>query len=171
MRSSRFALLARNLIQANGVVLHSIWAVARLPTSAGCDTICFGLVMIDGQSGEMARAGGGGGDRLPRTDSSAHNDPAPGQSDARGVYRSGGDVTTPVLVHRTTPGYTEQARTAKYQGTVLLSVEIDPTGTPTNIKVERGLGLGLNEKAIESVKQWTFKPGQKDGTAVSMANC
>ena len=112
--------------------------------------------------------GGGRGDRLPRTDSSAHNDPAPGQSDDRGVYRSGGDVTAPVLLHRTNPGYTEQARTAKYQGTVLLSVEIDPSGTPTNIKVQRGLGLGLNEKAIEAVKQWKFKPGQRDGTDVSV---
>jgi protein TonB len=50
----------------------------------------------------------------------------------------------------------------------LLSVEIDQTGTPTNIKVQRGLGLGLNEKAIEAVEQWKFKPGQKDGTAVSV---
>ena len=119
-------------------------------------------------SGGMGRAGGGGGDRLPRTDSNAHNESSPGQSDARGVYRSGGDVTAPVLVHRSNPGYTEKARTAKYQGTVLLSVEIDQTGTPTNITVQRGLGLGLNEKAIEAVKQWKFKPGQKGGTAVSV---
>ena len=122
--------------------------------------------MADGHRGGMAEAGGGGGDRLPRTNSSADNDLAPGQSDHRGVYRSGRDVTLPVLVHRTNPGYTEQARAAKYQGTVLLSVEIDPAGIPTNIKVRRGLGLGLNEKAIEAVKQWRFKPGEKDGTAV-----
>ena len=77
-------------------------------------------------------------------------------------------MTSPVLVHRTNPGYTEQARAAKYQGTVLLCVEIDQAGIPTNIKVGRGLGLGLNEKAIEAVKQWKFKPGQKDGTAVSV---
>jgi TonB family protein len=77
-------------------------------------------------------------------------------------------VTAPVLVHRTDPEYTEQARVAKYLGTVLLSVEIDQTGTPSNIKVQRGLGLGLNEKAIEAVEQWQFKPGQKDGTAVSV---
>jgi len=124
--------------------------------------------MIDGHSGGTQRAGGGGGDRLQRTDLSADNDLAPGQCDTRGVYRSGGDVTAPVLVHRTDPEYTEQARVAKYLGTVLLSVEIDQTGTPSNIKVQRGLGLGLNEKAIEAVEQWQFKPGQKDGTAVSV---
>jgi len=50
----------------------------------------------------------------------------------------------------------------------LLSVDIDPAGTPTNIKVQRGLGLGLNEKAVEAVKQWKFRPGQKDGAAVSV---
>ena len=74
----------------------------------------------------------------------------------------------PVVVYRTDPEYTEQARVAKYQGSVLLSVDIDPAGTPTNIKVQRGLGLGLNEKAVEAVKQWKFRPGQKDGTAVSV---
>jgi TonB family protein len=124
--------------------------------------------MIHGHGGGTQQAGGGGGDRLPRTDLSADNDLAPGQCDTRGVYRSGGDVTAPVLVHRTDPEYTEQARVAKYLGTVLLSVEIDQTGTPTNIKVQRGLGLGLNEKAVEAVKQWKFRPGQKDGIAVSV---
>ena len=117
--------------------------------------------------GLLKRVGGGRGDRLPRIES-ADSDPPPGQSDDRGVYRSGGNVTAPVVLHRTNPEYTEQARTAKYQGTVLLSVEIDPSGTPTNIKVQRGLGLGRNEKAIEAVKQWKFKPGQRDGTDVSV---
>jgi protein TonB len=74
------------------------------------------------------------------------------------MYRSGGVVIAAVLVYRTDPEYTEQARIAKYQGTVLLSVDIDPAGTPTNIKVQRGLGLGLNEKAVEAVKQWKFRP-------------
>ena len=77
-------------------------------------------------------------------------------------------MTAPVLLNRTNPEYTELARTAKYQGTVLLSVEIDPSGIPTNLMVQRGLGLGLNEKAIESVKQWKFKPGQKGEMAVSV---
>jgi len=125
-------------------------------------------VVIHEQSDETGRAGGGGGGRLPRPDSNAESDQAPGQNDARGVYRSGGDVTVPVVVYRTDPEYTEQARVAKYQGSVLLSVDIDPAGTPTNIKVQRGLGLGLNEKAVEAVKQWKFRPGQKDGTAVSV---
>ena len=74
-----------------------------------------------------------------------------------------------MLLHKVEPEYTEEARNAKYQGTVLLSVEIDPTGIATNIKVQRSLGLGLDEKAIQAVKQWRFKPGEKDGKPVTVA--
>lgn len=86
-----------------------------------------------------------------------------------GVYRVGGGVSAPVLIHKTEPIYTEEARKAKYQGTVLLYVEINPDGRPTNIKVQRRLGLGLDEKAIEAVQQWRFKPGMKDGRPVTVA--
>jgi periplasmic protein TonB len=86
-----------------------------------------------------------------------------------GVYRVGGGVTSPVLMAKVEPQYSEEARKAKYQGTVLLYVEIDPSGRATNIKVQRSLGLGLDEKAIEAVKQWKFKPGYKDGKPVMVA--
>ena len=86
-----------------------------------------------------------------------------------GVFRVGGGVSAPVLIYKVPPEYTEEARKAKYQGTVLLYVEIGPDGTATNIKVQRSLGLGLDEKAVECVKQWRFKPGQKDGQPVAVA--
>ena len=57
------------------------------------------------------------------------------------------------------PEYSEEARKAKYQGTVLLYIEVDTDGRATNIRVVRSLGLGLDEKAIEAVKKWKFKPG------------
>jgi len=57
---------------------------------------------------------------------------------------------------------------AKYQGTVTLYVEITPDGRATNIKVLNSLGLGLDEKAIEAVSQWVFKPGLKDGQPVTV---
>ncbi len=88
---------------------------------------------------------------------------------SRPLYRVGGGVSAPVLIYKRDPDYTEEARNAKFQGTVLLSVEIDPTGTATNIKVSRRLGMGLDEKAIEAVKQWKFKPGLKDGVPVTVA--
>ncbi len=106
-----------------------------------------------------ALAQGGGGDRRPM-DSTA---PGPG------AYRAGNGVSPPQLIERVEPQYTEQARQAKYQGTVLLYIEVSPEGQATNIRVQRSLGLGLDEKAVEAVRQWKFKPGMKDGTPVTVA--
>jgi TonB family protein len=86
-----------------------------------------------------------------------------------GVYRVGGGVSAPALLSKVEPQYSEEARQARYQGTVLLYIEVDPEGKPTNIRVQRALGLGLNEKAIEAVKAWRFKPGSKDGNPVTVA--
>jgi TonB family protein len=84
------------------------------------------------------------------------------------TYHVGAGVTAPVLLYKKEPEYTEEARKARYQGTVLLYVEIDPSGKATNIRVQRSLGLGLDEKAIEAVRQWKFKPGTKDGNPVTV---
>jgi len=95
--------------------------------------------------------------------------PGEGGGVGGGVYRVGGGVTAPSLLYKKEPEYSEEARKAKYQGTVLLYVEVDASGKATNIKVQRSLGLGLDEKAIEAVKQWKFKPGYKDGKPVTVA--
>jgi TonB family protein len=50
-----------------------------------------------------------------------------------------------------------------------LYIEVDPSGHATNIRVQRSLGLGLDEKAIEAVRKWKFSPGKKDGKAVTVA--
>jgi TonB family protein len=86
-----------------------------------------------------------------------------------GVFRVGGGVTPPVPIYRPEPEYSKEARRKKYQGTVILYVEVDPTGHPRNIKVMRRLGLGLDEKAIEAVSKWEFRPGMKDGKPVTVA--
>jgi periplasmic protein TonB len=67
------------------------------------------------------------------------------------------------LIHKLEAGYSEEARKAKHQGTVVLHVEVNASGQVTNPKVIRSLGLGLDEKAIEAVMQWKFKPGMKEG--------
>jgi TonB family protein len=95
--------------------------------------------------------------------------PGEGAGVGGGIFRVGGGVTAPALVFKKEPEYSEEARKAKYQGTVLLYVEIDPSGRATNIRVQRSLGLGLDEKAIEAVRQWKFKPGYKDGKPVTVA--
>src|SRR5439155_17068518 len=95
--------------------------------------------------------------------------PGEGGGIGGGVFRMGGGVTAPSLLSKVEPEYSEEARKAKYQGTVLLYVEVDATGRATNIRVARSLGLGLDEKAAEAVKQWKFTPGKKDGKAVTVA--
>jgi len=86
-----------------------------------------------------------------------------------GVFKVGGGVTAPSLLYKVEPEYSEEARKAKYQGTVILYVEVDPSGHAVNPRVVRSLGLGLDEKAIDAVRKWKFKPGYKDGHPVTVA--
>ncbi len=92
--------------------------------------------------------------------------PGSGGGIGGGVFRIGGGVSSPRLLHKVEPEYSEEARKAKYQGMVLLSVEVWEDGMAHNIRVVQSLGLGLDEKAIEAVEQWRFSPGKKDGKPV-----
>jgi TonB family protein len=85
-----------------------------------------------------------------------------------GVYRVGGGVMAPKLVDKVEPPYTQEARDAKIQGPVALTVDIGPDGQATNIEVTRSLEPGLDQKAIEAVRQWRFQPGTKDGAPVTV---
>jgi TonB family protein len=84
-----------------------------------------------------------------------------------GVFRIGGGVSAPKATYAPDPEYSEEARKAKYQGTVVLSLIVGADGVPRDIKVARSVGLGLDEKAIETVKTWKFDPGTKDGKPVA----
>jgi TonB family protein len=83
-----------------------------------------------------------------------------------GAYRIGGGVSPPSILYKVEPEYSEEARKAKFQGTVLLFVVVDEKGNPRDIKVLRPLGLGLDQKAVEAVEKWKFSPGKKDGKPV-----
>src|SRR5579871_6035500 len=87
--------------------------------------------------------------------------PGSGGGFGGGAFKVGGGVTAPTLLYKVEPEYSEEARKAKFQGTVVLYVEVDPSGHAINPKVIRSLGLGLDEKAIEAIKKWKFKPGYK----------
>jgi len=84
-----------------------------------------------------------------------------------GVFRIGGGVSAPKATYAPDPEYSEEARKAKYQGTVVLSLIVGADGVPRDIKVARSVGLGLDEKAIETVRTWKFDPGTKDGKPVA----
>jgi TonB family protein len=67
------------------------------------------------------------------------------------------------LLSKTEPEYSEEARKARLQGTVLLRIEVDAHGLPQNIAVRQALGLGLDDRAIDAVKKWRFRPGKVNG--------
>ena len=85
-----------------------------------------------------------------------------------GVFKVGGGISAPQAVSTPDPEYTEEARMAKTQGKCILWLIVDDTGKPRNIKVVRGLGFGLDTKAIEAVQQWRFQPALKDGKPVNV---
>jgi TonB family protein len=87
---------------------------------------------------------------------------------ATGVFRVGGGVSAPQVSYSPDPEYSDEARRAQYQGTCVLSLIVGPDGLPRDIKVARSLGMGLDEKAIEAVKQWKFQPALKDGKPVAV---
>lgn len=93
--------------------------------------------------------------------------PGHGGGTGGGAYRIGGDVSAPQLITKVEPEYSEEARKAKYSGTVLLSIVVDSNGLPRDVHVIRSLGLGLDEKAIEAVMKWRFRAGMKGGRPVA----
>jgi TonB family protein len=93
---------------------------------------------------------------------------APGTTEAGSVNRVGNGVSVPSILTRVQPEYSEAARQLHVEGTVLLSMVIQPDGTAQDFRVLTSLGHGLDEKAIEAVRKWRFKPSVKDGNAVSV---
>jgi TonB family protein len=89
--------------------------------------------------------------------------PGSGGNYGGGLYRIGGAVSEPKVIYSVDPEFSDEARRAKYQGIVELYVIVDAQGNPQNPRVVRALGMGLDEKAIEAVMKFKFKPALKDG--------
>jgi len=81
-----------------------------------------------------------------------------------------GGVSRPQLIQKVEPSGTDEARQAGIWGLVLVSLAVDSEGNPLDLTVTRPLGYGLDEKALEAVRQWRFRPGLKDGTPVTVGN-
>ena len=73
-----------------------------------------------------------------------------------------------MLLSRVDPEYSEEAKQAKFEGTVFLQLVVGLDGHARDVRVVKGVGLGLDEKAIECVRRWTFKPVIKDGRPVQV---
>lgn len=87
-------------------------------------------------------------------------------SSFHGALLVGRGVSSPKLISKVEPRYPAQARRARYAGTVVLKVVVGADGHVGEAEVITPLGLGLDEEAIEAVKLWTFKPGEKNGEPV-----
>lgn len=94
--------------------------------------------------------------------------PGKGGGMGGGLFRVGGGVSAPRALFAPDPDYSEEARKAKYQGVVVLWLIVGPDGRPRDMKVVRPLGMGLDQKAIEAVRQWKFEPAMKDGKPVAV---
>jgi TonB family protein len=92
--------------------------------------------------------------------------PGEGGGVGGGPYRVGGSISAPIPTYQPVPAYSEEARKAKYQGTVVLLIVVDAQGNVTDCRVVRPLGLGLDEKATETVRTWKFKPAMRNGVPV-----
>jgi TonB family protein len=84
-----------------------------------------------------------------------------------GSTRPRGPAIPAALIWKVEPEYSDEARRAKVSGTVLLYLEVDADGKPRNIRVQQGLGLGLDEKAIDAVMRWKFRPGRQNGRPIT----
>jgi TonB family protein len=85
-----------------------------------------------------------------------------------GAYRVGGGVSAPRVIYAPEPEFSEEARKAKFQGTVVLQIVVGPDGRTHDLRVRRSLGMGLDERAIEAIRQWRFEPSRKDGIPVAV---
>jgi protein TonB len=90
----------------------------------------------------------------------------PGEGSGFTYHPGAGGVTVPKVIYSVEPEFTDAARQAKHQGSVLIGIIVDAEGRVRDPKVINALGMGLDEKALAAVQQWKFKPGLKDGHAV-----
>jgi TonB family protein len=121
-----------------------------------------GLGTLSAGAGGPFGLGDGRGSSIGKGDGSHYGD------GVDGVYTTGHGVSSPVPIRTVEPEYSELARKAHLSGSVLVYAEIDPSGKPRNLRVVQSMGMGLDEKALEAVAKWVFKPGMKDGKPVTV---
>ena len=94
--------------------------------------------------------------------------PGSGGGYGGGLMSVGGGVSAPQVIHSVQPEFTDDARRANYQGNVSVQLIVDSEGNPQNVRLVGHLGMGLDEKAIEAVKQYRFRPAMYQGHPVAV---
>ena len=92
--------------------------------------------------------------------------PGEGPDGITGGSRMQGEITGPIVLLKPEPEYSEEARRAKLTGKVVLTIDVNTLGQAQNFRVVQSLGLGLDERAVEAVKRWKFRPGTRNGKPI-----
>jgi periplasmic protein TonB len=92
--------------------------------------------------------------------------PGSGGNTGGGPKHIGGGISSPIPIYTVEPEFSEEARKAKVAGNVLVNLWVGTDGLPSHVHVIRGVGMGLDEKAIEAVRQYRFKPAMENGKPV-----
>lgn len=153
--------------QAKIMMQPTIVADLKVPQSAQMGDPLSKLMVPSNGTGVGSGIGSGSGGGLGSGDGRGLG-PGTGGNFGGGLFHVGNGVSAPVAIFSPDPDYSEEARKAKYQGTVVLTVIVGPDGRVHNARVSRSLGMGLDEKAIEKVMVWKFKPATKDAKPVAV---
>ena len=94
--------------------------------------------------------------------------PGSGGGTGGGPYRAGSGITAPELLHEVRPEYTEDARRMNIEGDVVLEIVVRRDGSVSDVRVLRGLGGGLERRAVDAVRHWRFAPARRHGTPVDV---
>jgi periplasmic protein TonB len=115
--------------------------------------------------GELGGMGSGKGGGIGSGNGNGYG-PGEGGGYGGGLYHVGGGVSAPQLIFAPDPEFSDEARRAKYQGVCVVALVVDAQGNPQRVQVVRHLGMGLDEKALEAVRQYKFKPATLQGKPV-----
>lgn len=118
--------------------------------------------VISAGQGDGAGIGSGSGEGLGSGSGNGFG-PGTGGNTGGGVYHVGGGVSAPVPLNSVEAEFSDEARRAKYQGVCLIQMIVDAQGMPQDPRVVRPLGMGLDQKALEAVRKYRFKPAMKGG--------
>ena len=118
-------------------------------------------IASEGQ-GSGAGMGSGSGGGLGSGQGNGYG-PGSGGGAGGGIYRVGGGISAPVALNSVEAEFSDEARRAKYQGVCLIQMVVDAHGMPQDPRVVRPLGMGLDQKALDAVRKYRFKPAMKDG--------
>ena len=118
-------------------------------------------------SGRGGGAGSGTGTGVGEGDGSGIG-PGSGGGIGGGPYRPGSGIEAPRVLREVKADYTEDARQRRITGEVVLEIVVHRDGTVGDIKILEGLGGGLNDRAVQAVRQWRFSPARRQSTPVDV---